>query len=73
MTEPSLGQAVKDYVTAKWRHPHNEQDIVAAGRRLDPAIRDRVDALGVDDARLLRVPDDQVLDTLRALERNTQL
>ena len=44
-------------------------DVERLGRTLDPALRARVDAIGMDDQELLHVPDDAVLMRLQELER----
>ena len=62
------GAAVKGYVRAKWRAPVHTQEVERLGRTLDPALRARVDAIGMDDQELLHVPDDAVLTRLQELE-----
>lgn len=69
----SLGQAVKRYVAAKWRCPDNDAAIALAARSLDQEIRDRIDALGLDDHVLLAVPDEGVLETISRLEAEFSL
>lgn len=54
------GAAVKGYVRAKWRGPAHTE-VERLGRMLDPALRARIDAIGMDDQELLHVPDDAVL------------
>lgn len=68
-----LGRAIKRYVAAKWRGPGNDSEIALAARSLAPAIRDRIDALGLDDHVLLAVPDDGVLETIARLEAETDI
>lgn len=63
------GALIKQYVRAKWRGLANTDEVKLIGQRLDPKVRDRIDAIGMDDQELLQVPDDAVLARLEELER----
>ena len=54
------GAAVKGYVGAKWRGPARSEEVEHLGRTLDPALRARVDAIGMDDQELLHVAEDAI-------------
>ena len=66
------GAEVKGYIHAKWRKPTHTEEVERLGRMLDPALRARVDAVGMDDQELLHVPDDAVLMRLAELEREAE-
>jgi hypothetical protein len=62
------GAAVKGYVRAKWRGAAHAEAVERLGRTLDPGLRARIDAIGMDDQELLHVPDNAVLTRLAELE-----
>jgi len=66
------GAAVKGYVRAKWRGPAHTEEVERLGQMLDPALRARVDAIGMDDQELLHVPDDAVHTRLEELEHEDE-
>jgi hypothetical protein len=68
MSRSDHAKAIKAYIAAKWRRPDNGLEIEDAASRLPGPLRERVDNLGVEDARLLRVPDDKLFVALDRLE-----
>lgn len=71
--ETEIGRIVQEYARARWgREPDR-----AAADRLTPLLarelRDRVDALGIDVERLLKVEPHSVIGELEALEEETVL
>jgi hypothetical protein len=67
MTRGDPARAIKAYIAAKWRRPDNHAEIEDAASHLPEALRERIDDLGLEDAQLLRVPDENILT---ALDRN---
>ena len=63
-----LGSLIQDYVKARWGEPGGER-AAAPGALLDEELRERVDILGMDGVRLLRVSAMDVLAELERLER----
>lgn len=68
----SQGDLIKRYVRAKWRGQAGTSEVDRLGQMLDPAVRARVDAIGMDDEELLQVPDQAVLARLEQLERDAE-
>lgn len=73
MTTPTTPAAIKAYVAAKWRGPGNVDEREAAAAALPAGLRTRIDDLGLEHARLLRVPDHKVLPALERLEALLEL
>ena len=67
-TEP--GHLIQDYMRAKWGRGDREASADELGRRLDPALRERIDLLGVDDEKLLGIGPHDVLRRIQELERD---
>ena len=65
-----FGPIIQDYVRAKWGRGDMTLTADELGRRLDPALRERVDLLGVDDEKLLAVQPHDVIGRIEALERD---
>ena len=65
-----FGPIIQDYVRAKWGRGDNTLTADELGRKLDPALRERVDLLGVDDEKLLGVQPQEVISRIEALERD---
>jgi hypothetical protein len=64
-----FGPIIQDYVRAKWGRGDKTQTADELGRKLDPALRERIDLLGVDDEKLLGVQPHEVISRIEALER----
>ena len=64
-----FGPIIQDYVRAKWGRGDKTSTADELGRKLDPALRERVDLLGVDDEKLLAVQPQDVIARIEALER----
>ena len=65
-----FGPIIQDYVRAKWGRGDMSLTADELGRKLDPALRERVDLLGVDDEKLLAVQPQDVIGRIEALERD---
>ena len=65
-----FGPIIQDYVRAKWGRGDKASTADELGRKLDPALRERVDLLGVDDEKLLAVQPRDVISRIEALERD---
>jgi hypothetical protein len=63
-----LGALVQAYAGAKWGERSDKAEAARLGALLDPDLRDRIDTLGGDCERLLRIPDTEVMRRLGALE-----
>ena len=64
------GLMIQDYVRAKWGRGGLNLSSDELGRKLDPAMRDRVDLLGIDDEKLLGVAPEDVVSRIEKLERD---
>ena len=64
------GLAIQDYIRAKWGRAGATLSADELGRKLDPALRERIDRLGVDDEKLLGVKPEDVLSRIEELERD---
>jgi len=64
-----FGPIIQDYVRAKWGRGGSALSADELGRKLDPALRERIDLLGVDDEKLLAVQPQDVIGRIEALER----
>jgi hypothetical protein len=65
-----FGPIIQDYVRAKWGRGDKATTAEDLGSKLDPALRERVDLLGVDDEKLLAVQPHEVNGRIEALERD---
>ena len=65
-----FGPIIQDYVRAKWGRGDTTLTADELGCKLDPALRERVDLLGVDDEKLLGVQPHDVISRIEALERD---
>jgi hypothetical protein len=65
-----FGPIIQDYVRAKWGRGDKTLTADELGRKLDPALRERIDLLGVDDEKLLAVQPQDVISRIEALERD---
>jgi hypothetical protein len=65
-----FGPIIQDYVRAKWGRGDKTLTADELGRKLDPALRERIDLLGVDDEKLLGVQPHDVISRIEALERD---
>jgi hypothetical protein len=65
-----FGPIIQDYVRAKWGRGDKTLTAEELGRKLDPALRERIDLLGVDDEKLLNVKPEDVIGRIEALERD---
>jgi hypothetical protein len=65
-----FGPLIQDYVRAKWGRGDKTVTADELGRKLDPALRERIDLLGVDDEKLLAVQPQEVISRIEALERD---
>ena len=63
------GLVIQDYIRAKWGRAGAALSADELGRALDPALRKRIDLLGVDDEKLLGVRPEEVLRRIEELER----
>jgi hypothetical protein len=68
--DKDFGPLIQDYVRAKWGRGGLTLSADELGRKLDPALRERVDLLGVDDEKLLGVKPEDVIRRIEALERD---
>ena len=66
LTNDMVGSRIQDYVRAKWRR---SDSIARLADLIDPALRARIDLLGIDDQRLLTAHSDKVLSLIEELER----
>ena len=64
------GPIIQDSVRAKWGRGNMTLTADELGRKLDPALRERIDLLGVDDEKLLAVKPQDVIGRIEALERD---
>jgi hypothetical protein len=65
-----FGPIIQDYVRAKWGRGGIALSADELGRKLEPALRERVDLLCVDDEKLLNVKPEDVISRIEALERD---
>jgi hypothetical protein len=65
-TEPGL--LIQDYIRAKLGRGEKDVSADELGRRLDPALRERIDLLGVDDEKLLVIGPHDVVRRIQELE-----
>lgn len=73
LNNTKLGTLAQAYAAARWSHRPDAGDAARIGDSLDSALRDRIDALGLDAERLLAVTPDHVLHELQALEKEAIL
>jgi hypothetical protein len=64
------GLMIQDYVRAKWGRAGITLSAEELGRQLDPALRKRIDLLGVDDEKLLAVKPEDVFRRMEELEHD---
>jgi hypothetical protein len=69
INDKDFGPMIQDYVRAKWGRGDMTVTADELGRKLDPALRERVDLLGVDDEKLLGVRPEEVIRRIESLER----
>ena len=70
LTNAMVGSRIQDYVRAKWRR---SDSIARLADLIDPALRARIDLLGIDDQRLLTAHSDKVLSLIEELERQARV
>jgi hypothetical protein len=68
--QKDCGPMIQDYVRARWRRGGVTLSADELGRKLDPALRERIDLLGIDDEKLLGVKPEEVMSRLERLERD---
>lgn len=68
-----LGAQIQAYARANWSGAADRKQAAEFAAHLDPKVRQRVDALGVDAENLVGVAPGEVLAKLQALERAAHL
>ena len=68
--QTNSGLMIQDYIRAKWGRAGIVLSAEELGRKLDPALRERIDLLGVDDEKLLGVKPEDVFNRIEELERD---
>ena len=69
-SQTESGLLIQDYIRAKWGRTGVTLSADELGRAFDPALRERIDRLGVDDEKLLGVKPEDVLRRIEELERD---
>lgn len=64
-----LGALMQAYVRTKWAGTPDPEEALPAGAALGEDIAERIDVLGFDSEKLLRVEPAEVTDLLQRLER----
>lgn len=67
-----IGRSIQEYARSKQGGGAGTEGAPFGGAGIDPALRDRVDMLGIDCERLLEVPPERALGQLEALEREAE-
>jgi hypothetical protein len=68
--QSETGLMIQDYIRAKSRRGGIAESAEELGRKLESALRERIDLLGVDDEKLLVVKPEDVLGRIAELERD---
>jgi hypothetical protein len=69
INDKDFGPMIQDYVRAKWGRGDMTVTADELGRKLDPALRERIDLLGVDDEKPLGLRPEEVIRRIESLER----
>jgi hypothetical protein len=76
MTHKSVqttGEFVQEYVRCKWERAVSPERVQETGNELDPALRSRIDVLGLDSMQLLNIAPALVMPKLEELEHHAAL